>query len=50
MNWFYVLGLLELIIVILNCLYDSHYQFPMPIKIVNLIDVLNIEVASKESL
>ena len=50
MNWFYVLGLLGLIIVILDCLCDCHYQPHMPIKIVNPIDVLDIKVASKESL
>ena len=50
MNWFYVLGLVGLIVVILNYLCIAHYQSPMPIKIVNLIDVLDIEVASKESL
>ena len=47
MNWFYVLSL---IIVILICLCDCHYQSPMPTKIGNPIDVLDIEVASKESL
>ena len=50
MNWFYVLGLVGLIIVILNCLCVAHHQSPMPIEIVTPIDALDIEVASKESL
>ena len=49
-NWFYVLGLVGLIIVILNCLCVAHHQSPMPIKTVNPIDALDIEIASKELL